>query len=234
MRVNGDYGNLLVISNRCRWRGIEVEVHAVLPGDPVPPDFFDLLLFGGGQDLRQQTFVADDLLKRKSDDIRKAVSDGLVVLATGGGFQLCGRFLQISDEARIPGLGLLDTWTVDGENQVTGDIIIDTEFLEPGTLVGFESHSARTYLGDADEPMGRRVIGQGNNGEDAYEGCRSQTVFGTYLHGPVLPRNPHFSDHLIRLALERRNGIIPLAPLDDSLEWEAHDRVLNQAGRSIG
>lgn len=233
MRINGDYGNLLVISNRCRWRGIAVEIHAILPGDPFPIDFFDLLLFGGGQDLRQQTFVADDLIKSKSESIRKAVEAGLVVLATGGGYQLCGRYVQTRDESKIPGIGLLDIWTVDSEKQISGDIIIDTGFLSPATLVGFESHSARTFLGDADEPLGRRVIGQGNNGQDAFEGCQSPTVFGTYLHGPVLPRNPHFTDHLIRLSLIRRHGDIPLAPLDDALEWEAHDRVLAQAGRSV-
>jgi len=231
MRINGDYGNLLVFSNRCRWRGISVETHTLLPGDTMPADFFDILLFGGGQDRRQQTFVADDMIKSKAGGIRQAVEGGMVVLATGGGYQMSGRFFATGENARIPGLGLLDMWTVDSEDQISGDIIIDTDFLKPRTMVGFESHSGKTYLGGADMPLGRRVIGQGNNGEDAFEGCRSRTVFGTYLHGPILPRNPHFTDHLIHLALDRRYGDIPLAPLDDSLEWEAHQSVLVQSGR---
>jgi hypothetical protein len=199
----------------------------------MPTDFFDILVFGGGQDLRQQTFVADDLIKSKSDAIGEAVEGGMVVLATGGGYQMCGRFFETMKEARIPGLGLLDIWTVDSEEQISGDIIIDTSFLTPKTMVGFESHSGKTYLGEADKPLGRRVIGQGNNGEDAFEGCRSHNVFGTYLHGPILPRNPHFTDHLIHLALNRRHGDVPLAPLDDTLEWEAHQSLLGQAGRNI-
>lgn len=233
MRINGDYGNLLVLTNRCRWRGIAVETQPVSLGDALDDTYFDLLLFGGGQDWRQQTFVADDLNKGKARSLLKAADNGTVMLTTGGGYQLCGRYFESMEGDRIPGIGLLDMWTIDSEDRMMGDIIIECKWLEPATLVGFESHNGKTYIGNSGEPLGRRVIGQGNNGEDAFEGCRSRNVYGTYLHGPLMPRNPHLTDHLIRLALCRRHNEVPLAPLDDTLEWDAHQSVLSQAGKQL-
>lgn len=231
MRINGDHGNLLILANRCRWRGIDIETHSISLGDPLAPDYFDLILFGGGQDWRMQTFVADDIKKSKEEALQEAATQKTVMLLTGGGYQLCGRYFESLDGERIPGVHLLDAWTVDSEAVMSGDIIIECEWLNPGTLVGFESHGGKTYLGPEARPLGRRIIGQGNNGEDAFEGCRTDHIFGTYLHGPVLPRNPHFTDHLIRLALKKRYDDVPLIPLGDELEWEAHQRVLDQAGR---
>jgi lipid II isoglutaminyl synthase (glutamine-hydrolysing) len=231
MRINGDYGNLLILANRCRWRGIKIETQSISLGDPLDPTYFDLLLFGGGQDWRMQTFVADDLKKGKEEVLQQAAAEKTVMLLTGGGYQLCGKFFEAAQGARIPGVNLLDAWTIDNDEVMSGDIIIESDWLTPNTLVGFESHSGKTYLGPNGRPMGRRIIGQGNNGEDAFEGCRTDHIFGTYLHGPILPRNPHFTDYLIHLALKRRYDEVPLVPLDDELEWEAHQRVLDQAGR---
>ena len=231
MRINGDYGNLLILTNRCRWRGIEIETQSISLGDTLASAYFDLLLFGGGQDWRMQTFVADDLKKSKEQALQDAAAQKTVMLLTGGGYQLSGQFFEAEDGGRIPGIHLLDTWTVDNDEVMSGDIIIECDWLSPNTLVGFESHSGKTFLGPTGRPLGRRIIGQGNNGEDAFEGCRTEYIFGTYLHGPILPRNPHFTDYLIHLALKRRYGDVPLIPLDDELEWEAHQRVLDQAGR---
>ena len=178
-----------------------------------------------------QTFVADDLKKGKEEVLQQAAAEKTVMLLTGGGYQLCGKFFEAAEGARIPGVNLLDAWTIDNDEVMSGDIIIESAWLTPNTLVGFESHSGKTYLGPNGRPMGRRIIGRGNNGEDAFEGCRTDHIFGTYLHGPILPRNPHFTDYLIHLALKRRYDEVPLVPLDDELEWEAHQRVLDQAGR---
>lgn len=231
MRINGDYGNLLVLTNRCRWRGIPVETRPILPGGTLDAVWFDLLLFGGGQDLRQQTFVADDLNKGKGKALMNAADNGVIMLATGGGYQLFGHYFEKLDGDRIPGIGLLDIWTIDSQDPITGDIILECGWLKPNTLVGFESHTGKTYLGKTGDALGRRIIGQGNNGGDAFEGCRTRNIFGTYLHGPLLPRNPHFTDYIIRLALHRRHGEVTLAPMDDTLEWEAHQSVLAKAGR---
>jgi CobQ-like glutamine amidotransferase family enzyme len=178
-----------------------------------------------------QTFVADDLKKSKEQALQDAAAQKTVMLLTGGGYQLSGQFFETEDGSRIPGIHLLDTWTVDNDEVMSGDIIVECDWLTPNTLVGFESHSGKTFLGPTGRPLGHRIIGQGNNGEDAFEGCRTEYIFGTYLHGPILPRNPHFTDYLIQLALKRRYGEVPLIPLDDELEWEAHQRVLDQAGR---
>lgn len=231
MRINGDYGNLLVLTNRCRWRGITVETRPILSANSLDDAYFDLLLFGGGQDRRQQTVVAEDLNKSKTRSLRKAADNGVVMLATGGGYQLFGQYFESLDGAQISGVGLLDMWTLDSDDRMRGDIIIECKWLNPSTLVGFENHFGKTYLGDTGEPLGRRIIGQGNNGNDAFEGCRTGNIFGTYLHGPIMSVNPHFTDYIIHLALRRRYGDVPLAPLDDTLEWDAHQSILTQTGR---
>lgn len=230
MRVNGDDGNLHVLTNRCRWRGIGVETAAISSGAPFDAAAYDLLLFGGGEAWSRQKFVADDLLKRKARTLREAADAGMAMLVTGGGYQLFGHHIEALDGVRIPGIGLLDMWTEEGPFLMAGDIVLACDWLDPGTLVGFERHRGRTYLGENGQPVGRRLAGYGNNGDDTFSGCRYKNVFGTYVHGPVLPRNPHFADLLIRLALHRRHGAVPLAPIDDALEWAAHRSVLTLAG----
>ncbi|MBI4553363.1 MAG: glutamine amidotransferase [Candidatus Latescibacteria bacterium] len=229
MSIYGDYGNLLALTNRCHWRGIDAQTALISVGDPLEPGQYDLFLFGGGQD-RQQVLVADDLHRGRGKALIESAEAGAVILAICGGYQLLGHYYQPADGPRIPGIGLLDVWTVAGNRRMIGNVIIECDWLEPDTLVGFENHSGKTYLGKTGEPMGRRVVGCGNNGEDTFEGCRYKNVFGCYLHGPIMPRNPHFADLLIRLALRHRYGDVPLAPLDDALEWEAHRAALARAG----
>jgi CobQ-like glutamine amidotransferase family enzyme len=227
MRPNGDHGNLLVLINRCRWRGIAVETASISMGETLDPAAFDLLLFGGGQDWPLQEAVAEDLKKTKERALREAAVRNVVMLATGGGYQLCGQYIETLEGKRIPGAGLLDMRTIDGRAPMTGAVILECGWLKPDTLVGFERHTGRSYLGRAAAPLGRRLLGRGNNGEDPSEGCRQRCVFGTNLHGPVLAHNPHFADHLIRLALQQRHGDYPLSRLDDTAEWDAHRKVMS-------
>ncbi|MBD0317481.1 MAG: glutamine amidotransferase, partial [Thermoleophilia bacterium] len=184
----------------------------------------DLLYIGGGQD-REQALIAPNLAA-KGDQLREVVADGAAVLAVCGGYQLLGRFYRDRSGAELPGVGLFPLHTVAGERRMIGDVLLECE-LEPGrrrTLAGFENHAGRTILAPQAEPLGRVVSGFGNDGESGYEGCRVGRAVGTYLHGPLLPRNPWFADWVLQQALAHRLGEEPpeLEPLDDDLEREAH------------
>ncbi|MBC7106122.1 MAG: glutamine amidotransferase, partial [Firmicutes bacterium] len=215
----GDRGNVLAFVARCRWRGIPVRVLEVGLGDPVDFGEVDFVFLGGGSD-REQDIMARDLLARR-DDLAAAVEEGLVVLAICGGYQLLGRYYRAADGPLIPGLGLLDFHTRAGKKRLIGNVAVEVD-LDGWrvTLYGFENHAGRTYLGDL-APLGRVLVGHGNNGEDGTEGARYKNVFCSYLHGPLLPKNPALTDHLIRLALRRRGLPEELEPLDDTLEREA-------------
>jgi CobQ-like glutamine amidotransferase family enzyme len=220
LNIYADRGNIAVLVQRCRWRGIDVTVLESGLGQPLAEG--DLIYVGGGQD-RDQLLVARDLAG-KADALREAVAGGAAVLAVCGGYQLLGHEYRGHGGERIPGTGLVDLHTVAGERRMIGNVSLRCE-LEPGrprTLVGFENHAGRTYLGRGLEPLGRVLHGHGNNGEDGGEGVRAGRVIGTYVHGPLLPKNPWLADWLIGEALARRHGPLPLAPLDDTLELEAH------------
>ena len=225
MNIYGDRGNVITLSQRARWRGIEVDVKAI--GRGVSPDLteFDLLFWGGGQD-RDQELVFVDAAEHKAASIRRAVDQGSVVLAVCGGYQLLGSYYVTAQGAKLPGLGLLDLYTVPGTRRNIGNVLIDVSQLglEPSTLVGFENHSGKTYLGPGLTPLGKVIRGVGNNGQDRTEGVASGNIFGTYLHGSLLPKNPHFTDFLIERALSRR-GPVALSKLDDSVEQAAHQAV---------
>jgi CobQ-like glutamine amidotransferase family enzyme len=229
MNIYGDRGNILTLSRRANWRGIAVEVQAI--GRGVSPDLaeYDLLFWGGGQD-RDQELVFADAAEHKVDRIKAAVAEGCVVLAVCGGYQLLGSYYVTAEHRRLPGLGLVDLHTVPGSRRNIGNILIDVEKLglDPPTLIGFENHSGKTYLGEGLEPLGRVIRGSGNNGEDGSEGVRAGNIFGTYLHGSLLPKNPHFADLLIGRALAR-HGAVGLAPLDDTAELAAHQSVARGA-----
>ena len=172
--------------------------------------------------------VAEELYSHKPELLAQRNS-GSVFLGICGGYQLFGHYYQPHDKDKLKGLSLMDAYTVAGQKRFIGNVTIKTDFLTPNTLVGFENHSGLTYLEGDTKPLGITVIGNGNNSKDGFEGGRYKNVFGTYLHGSLLPKNPHFADYLIELALERRYGEkINLSKLDDTLEWNAHNSVLNK------
>jgi CobQ-like glutamine amidotransferase family enzyme len=230
MNIYADRGNILFLQRRCEWRGIGFEYAAAGPGESVDPGAHELIYLGGGQD-RDQRAVAADMVESKRAALADAATDGAVVLAVCGGYQLLGHSYQLGEE-RLPGLGLVDLETVRKPGpRLIGNVAIELE-LGAGaeTIAGFENHGGRTYLGSGEKPLGRVLKGHGNNGEDGLEGVRRGNLFGTYLHGPLLPKNAGLADHLIALALERRYGTRPgLEPLDDTLERAAHESARHAA-----
>lgn len=223
LNIYADRGNIAVLANRAGWRGIELVVEPVSVGAALPPGEHDLIYVGGGQD-REQALIAPDLAA-KGAAIGEAVDGGTAVLAVCGGYQLLGRFYRDRGGAELPGAGLFPLHTVAGERRLIGDCLLECE-LEPGekhTLAGFENHAGLTRLEPGAEPLGRVVAGFGNDGASGFEGCRFGTAIGTYLHGPLLPRNPWLADWLLTRALAHRLGEAPaLEPLPDGLEQEAH------------
>jgi CobQ-like glutamine amidotransferase family enzyme len=221
MNIYADRGNIIFLRRRCEWRDIGFSYAAAGPDEGFDPAAHDLIYIGGGQD-RDQRLVAEDMVRTKRDALAAAVGDGAAALAVCGGYQLLGHSYQLGEE-RIPGLADLETIREAG-GRLIGNVAISVNLSgEPVTLAGFENHGGRTYLGADAEPLGRVLRGFGNNGKDGFEGVRRDNLFGTYLHGPLLPKNAEFADHLIALALARREGSVPgLAPLDDELEGAAH------------
>jgi lipid II isoglutaminyl synthase (glutamine-hydrolysing) len=234
LNIYADRGNMAVLERRAAWRGIGFDYRTIGLGEKANPDEHDLYYVGGGQD-REQALVAPDLAT-KGESLREAVAGGAAFLAVCGGYQLLGRFYRDRSGAELPGVGLLPHHTVAGERRMIGDVLLDCE-LEPGhrrTLAGFENHAGRTYLDEGAEPLGRVVAGFGNNGEDGVEGSRVGNALGTYLHGPLLPRNPWLADWLIGKALARRLGDAPdLEPLPDDFESSAQ-RVSAERARARG
>ncbi len=224
LNIYADRGNIAVLARRAALRGHELEVEAVGVGTPLEPGAHDLVYVGGGQD-REQALVAPDLAAR-ADALAEAVAGGAALLAVCGGYQLLGRGYRARDGSLLPGAGLFPHETVAGERRMIGDVLLECE-LVPGerrTLAGFENHAGRTRLDPGAEPLGRLLAGFGNDGESGHEGCRVGRALGTYLHGPLLPRNPWLADLLLAWALAHASGGDPpdLAPLDDSLEAAAH------------
>jgi CobQ-like glutamine amidotransferase family enzyme len=230
MNIYADRGNLTVLERRCAWRGIGFELAGVGLGEPLDPDAHDLFYIGGGQD-RDQALCARDLATVKRDALHAAAARDAVVLAVCGGYQLLGHGYAMGDE-RLPGVGLVDLDTVRSDGpRLIGNVAIEVELpgLDgPRTLAGFENHAGRTHLGERERPLGRVLRGHGNNGADPHEGVRRGHVVGTYLHGPLLPKNTWFADWLIVAATGRAPG--SLAPLDDALERGAHESARRAAG----
>ncbi|MDX6640171.1 MAG: hypothetical protein QOF12_1182 [Solirubrobacteraceae bacterium] len=226
MNIYADRGNLLLLEQRCAWRGIGFTVTAAGLGTAVDPDAHDLFYLGGGQD-RDQALCAEDLVATKREALHAAAARGAVVLWVCGGYQLLGSSYVLGDE-ELPGVGLVDLRTVreDGPRLI-GNVAIEVA-TEDGVrvLAGFENHGGRTYLGTDEQPLGRVLRGHGNTGSSGMEGVRRGSVIGTYLHGPLLPKNAWFADWLIRTAL----GLENLAPLDDRFEDAAHSSARRAAG----
>ncbi|MGH2498876.1 MAG: type 1 glutamine amidotransferase [Candidatus Limnocylindria bacterium] len=220
MSIYGDRGNVLALERRARWRGIDVEVRPYTVGDEFEVDWPDLWFFGGGQD-QGQDIVGADLQGRNGQALRRSIEGGAAVLSVCGGYQLLGREYLPEDAPAIPGLGVLDVTTRAGKRRFVGNLLGTTPDGE--TLIGFENHSGRTYLGEKARPLASVQVGHGNNGEDKTEGAVQGWIVGTYCHGSVLPKNPWLADRLLRWALERRHTRADLAPLDDAEELAARD-----------
>jgi lipid II isoglutaminyl synthase (glutamine-hydrolysing) len=235
LNIYADRGNIAVLARRAAWRGHELDVTAIGMRDPIEPGAHDLYYVGGGQD-REQLLVAPDLAA-KAAPLLEAHAGGAAVLAVCGGYQLLGRGYRGFHGEDMPGVGLLPLETVAGERRMIGDVLLDCE-LEPGlrrSLAGFENHAGRTRLDPGAEPLGRVVAGFGNDGESGHEGCRLGRAIGTYLHGPLLPRNPWLADWLLAQAIAHCSGGEPpeLEPLPDELEAQAHE-ISAQRARTRG
>jgi len=227
LNIYGDFGNVLTVKNRCEWRDIEVEITQINIGDTIDPEKFDLYFIGGGQD-KQQIDVSRELQLQRTA-LHDAMNMDAVFLGICGGYQLFGNYYQPHNGSRLLGIGLLDAYTVAGNTRFIGNVTAKTEFTIPKTLVGFENHSGLTYLQGETKPLAMVEVGAGNNNEDKTEGARFKNVFGTYLHGSFLPKNPHFADYLIKLALEKRyKDNIELQKLNDELELQAHMALINK------
>jgi CobQ-like glutamine amidotransferase family enzyme len=225
MNIYADRGNIAVLRARCEWRGLGFELAASSLGEDVDPGAHDLFYIGGGQD-RDQIAVAEDMQATKRDAMHQAAARGAVVLAVCGGYQLLGESYTLGDR-ELPGIGLVDLRTVRGEGErLIGNCAIEADLgTGPRVIAGFENHGGRTHLGPGEQPLGRVLRGHGNNGADGLEGVRRDNVVGTYLHGPLLPKNAWLADRLIELALG-----VELEPLDDTLEDAAHGSARRAAG----
>lgn len=231
LNIYGDRGNILTLIQRCKWRGIDVAVDEIDVGEAINEKKYDVYFIGGGQDF-QQIKVANELQKQK-DSLKSAIESNSVLLAICGGYQLLGHYYQPHNADRLEGIGVLDAYTIAGSKRfignVTAKLSIDNLSSNIKTLVGFENHSGLTYLKGNTQPIAKILTGNGNNGEDKTEGARYKNVFGTYLHGSLLPKNPHFADYLIELALEKRyKQNIKLEPLNDEIELTAHNSLINK------
>jgi len=228
MNLYGDRGNIVCLLQRAAWRGIVLTLETVTLGEHLKPDTTDMLFMGGGQDA-QQCLIADDLIRKQANPIRDAVAQGAVMLGICGGYQLMGHGYTPHEGRPLQGLSLMDVNTVAGSTRMIGNVVIE-RLLPDGTtmtVVGFENHSGVTTLGPSVAPLGRVRVGSGNNGQDGTEGAVVGNLYGTYLHGSLLPKNPQLADELLIKALQRRYGgdavLPPLLPEHtDKLETAAH------------
>ncbi len=228
LNLYGDRGNMLALYRRAEWRGITVKIIPVNPGDEIKFKNCDLLFMGGGQDSDQKLVAAD--LKGRSLEMFKAVENNMVIFAVCGSYQLLGHYYTTARGERIGGLEIIDLYTETGTGRLIGNAAISCSLWNPPrTLVGFENHGGRTYLGPKLQPLGTVLHGHGNNGSDKTEGAVYKNVIGTYLHGALLPKNPWLTDHLLRKALAYRHQDNCLQELEDSIEEHAHQAALKLA-----
>jgi len=223
MNIYGDYGNIQALKYRCQQRNIKLNILNIYSNTPLIQGSFDLLFAGGGQD-QQQLIIAKDLLTHQQV-IHQAADQGIPMLTICGSYQLFGKYFQPFKGPKLPGINIFNAYTIASKQRKIGNIIVKRNSQ---LLVGFENHSGNTFLHKNTQPLGKVQIGYGNNGQDKTEGAVYNHVFGCYLHGSLLPKNPHFADHLIKLALKPKYGNIKLAPLNDSLELTTHRQVINR------
>lgn len=226
LNLYGDRGNVLCMQQRLAWRGITANITGCPIGEKLHANDFDLFFIGGGQDFEQEVLLRD-LSGEKTAELIGAIEDEKVVLAICGGYQMLGQYYKTWDGVQCDFTGALDLYTVGSEERMIGNLAFSCERV--GTMVGFENHSGKTYLGKGVRPLGSVLSGFGNNGEDGSEGASYKNVFASYAHGPLLPKNPQFCDLLLKTALERKYGeTVELSPLDDSFENAAHDAMLQR------
>lgn len=222
MNIYGDNGNLLTLQKRCEWRGIETEYIQHNPGKKFNNQV-DIIIGGGGQDSGQNK-IQDDLLKN-ADSIHKMAQDNTPMLVICGLYQLFGHYFETHTGHHIDGIGVFDAWTKASPSRLTGNIITETEF---GETIGYENHSGLTFLNKNQQPFGKVIKGAGNNGDDGTEGARVNNVFGSYLHGPILPKNPRLADELIHQAMIKKYGSFKLKQIDNSIAEKARNINANR------
>lgn len=228
LNLYGDRGNVTAFVKRCQWRDIPVKVWEMNLGDEIDFNKYDFVFLGGGSD-REQNLIAADM-KKYRDQLKEAIENGMVVLAICGGYQLLGKYYRTRAGEDIPGLGILDFYTKVGDKRLVGDAVFEMTYGGAVLkVVGFENHSGQTFLGDI-QPLGKVLSGSGNNGRDGKEGAKYKNVFCSYLHGPLLPKNPGLTDILVSLALKRQGGKGRLKHLDDSFEDRARRVMLKRLG----
>lgn len=231
LNMYGDRGNIIVLRERAAWRGVTLQVTPLELGEPLDSAAYDMLFVGGGQD-KEQDEVARDLREAKGEGFLRAIEADMPVLAVCGGYQLLAKYYHPAEGPDLEGIGVFDAWTIHKGKKIPRCIGNVALAWGESTLIGFENHGGRTYLGSDAKPLGRVLAGHGNNSEDGYEGCVYRNTYGTYLHGSLLPKNPHFADYLLRLALDRRygagSGARLLPPLADTDEWRAHEAMLRR------
>ena len=227
LNLYGDRGNIICMEKRLTWRGIDVTTTGVSVGEPLQASDFDLFFIGGGQDFEQEVLLPD-LAAGKTAELKAAIEDGIPVLAICGGYQMLGAYYKTWDGVQCDFIGALDLYTIGSKERMIGNYMFTCEELNGQTVVGFENHSGKTYLGSGVRPMGKVLTGHGNNGEDGGEGARYNNVFATYSHGCLLPKNPVLCDHILTTALAQKYGTVQLEPLDDTLEQNAHLYMKNR------
>lgn len=225
MNVYGDLGNILILKYRAESRGIIVNVSNITIGDPLDPSKYDIIFFGGGQDY-EQSIVSSDLMDNKKEPMRDFIENGKVLLAICGGYQLLGKYYTTPLGEKLDGLDILPIYTEPGNVRFIGNTIIEDQLLG-NKYVGFENHSGRTYIGDL-KPLGKVIVGFGNNGEDGFEGCVYKNTYCTYFHGSFLSKNPDMADILIKKALELKYKEVTLEKLDDEFELKAREFILKK------
>lgn len=232
LNLYGDRGNVIALSRRSQWRGINVTISDISMGDEFNAENYDIIFLGGGQDYEQE-IIQDDVLNQKGNEIKNAIQNDKIFLAICGGYQLLGNYYKTWDGKEIEFLKALDLWTIGGKERMIGNFCFDCEFLKSescdGIIVGFENHSGRTYLGPLVKPLGKIIKGYGNNGEDGFEGATYKNVFCSYSHGSLLPKNPALADHLISLALKQKyKDFVSLQKLNDEFEDLAHNTMIQR------
>jgi CobQ-like glutamine amidotransferase family enzyme len=232
LNLYGDRGNIIALSRRAQWRGINVTVSNISMGDEFNAENYDIIFLGGGQDYEQE-IIQDDVLNQKGNEIKNAIQNDKIFLAICGGYQLLGNYYKTWDGKEIEFLKALDLWTIGGKERMIGNFCFECDFLKSescdGIIVGFENHSGRTYLGPLVKPLGKIIKGYGNNGEDGFEGAIYKNVFCSYSHGSLLPKNPALADHLISLALKQKyKDFVSLQKLNDEFEDLAHNTMIQR------
>ena len=223
LNLYGDRGNVLCMQRRLEWRGMQANIVNVPLGTKLDAKNCDLIFIGGGQDFEQEVLL-DDLKGEKTAELKAAIEDGVPVLAICGGYQMLGEYYKTWDGVQLDFIGAIGVHTIGAKERMIGNYMFRTTPESGDTVVvGFENHPGKTYLSEQVAPLGMMLSGNGNNGEDKTEGARYKNVFGTYSHGSLLPKNPVLCDFILQTALNHRyDGAEPLAPLDDTLELNAH------------